>query len=227
MLKPRLPICLRLSPIVAALFISGCASSRQIVRLPYEMPASRTTVASLTAPSAIITTVGDARDNLLLNQFLDEPPTDFLRKALAAELLSSGAFSQVTPRPEGAPPHRENFVIEMELRDVSWAVPNHGKIVKTAFWASFLTGGIGGLAYGSTETPVYGHAAIGVKLTARATGKVLLDETLEATCEEKAAKLKCDTPTTQSRVMAAALRNAVKKSAAAMAPKVSAQVQQP
>jgi hypothetical protein len=227
MLKLRLPICLTLSPIVAALFLSGCASSRQIVRLPYEMPASGTVVASAAAPSAIITTVSDSRDNLLLNQFLEEPPSDFLRKALAAELRSTGALSQVTPRPESAPPHREDFVIEMELRDVSWAVPNHDKMAKTAFWTSFLTGGLGGLAYGSTGTPVYGHAAIGVKLTDRATGKVFFDETLDAVYEEKIAKLKCDTPTTQSRVMAAALKSAIKKTAAAVIAKVPVPIQKP
>ena len=209
-----------LSLCAVALAFAGCAAQRQIVHLPYALPAAGT--ARPEAPSAILTTVTDARDDRLLNQFIEAPPADFLREAFAAELRAAGTCSTVTLRPAHEPPHPEDFRIELELRDASWAVPNHAKMAKTAFWTSFLTGGLGGLAYGSTEAKVYGHAAIAVKVTARATNAVLLDATFEHLHEEATSKFKCDTPTTQARVIAAALRGAVQKAAAAVAAKIAA-----
>lgn len=167
-------------------------------------------------PSAEITTVQDTREDRSLDEFLSEKPVDFVRKALAAEFVDCGTFANVGLL-AGTPPTAD-LLIEANLREMSWAVPNHAGMVKTAFWTSFLTGGLGGLAYGSTDTPVYGHASIHLKLTQRATGLVVLDQTFDAVHEEHMAKLKCDSLETRARVMALALKAVLVKAAKAILP---------
>jgi hypothetical protein len=197
-----------------AAFASGCAANRQPIQLPYPMPAMGQATTSAATPTAEIVTVTDTRVDRSLDMFLSERPDDFLRRAVAAELEAGGAFAHVTPK--AATPSAAAVGIDLELKDLSWAVPNHEGIVKTAFWTSFLTGGLGGLAYGSTDTLVFGRAVIALKVTERAGGQVIFNETVDAMQEEKIAKLKCDTLETRSRVMAVALKKVLTKATQAV-----------
>lgn len=196
--------------LILAAFFSGCASAPKKIQMPYALPAAPAVAATAT-PEAEVTAISDKRQDRSIDAYLEESPVELLRKALAAELQAGGAFASVTA--QAAQPAAP-LTIEVELRDLSWAVPNHKAMIQTAFWTSFLTGGLGGLAYGSTDTPVFGHAALVLKITDRATGKVLFNETLDVVHEEKMAKLKCDTPTTKAKVMAAALKAALIKGTA-------------
>jgi hypothetical protein len=192
---------------------SGCATNRKPVQLPYTFPTRAT--ASPDAPAAEIANVTDTREDRSLDMFLSERTPDFLRKAFAAEFEAAGTFARVAIT-SGAATGPAPLVIDLALKDVSWAVPNHEKMVKTAFWTSLLTGGLGGLAYGSTDTPVFGHAALVVKVTERSSGRVLFNETVETLHEEKMAKLKSDTLGARSQVMAAALKGTLVKAAGAV-----------
>lgn len=191
--------------ILGLAFLSGCATTPQKISLPYVLPGKPSAVPS-TAQAAKITKVTDSREDRSLDNLLAEAPVDSVRKALAAELVGAGAFSQVSISDETNAPAID---IEADLHEMSWMVPNHKGMVQTAFWTSFLTGGLGGLAYGSTDTPVYGHAVVKLKLTEHATGHTILDQAFEGREEEHMAKLKCDTPNTRSQVMAAALKKAL------------------
>lgn len=211
-----LRICFLTLAASLALLAGGCATQRPVVTLPYAMPALGTAPAKAAVNrTAQIGTVTDTREDRSLDMFLSEPPVDFLRKALAAELVAGGAFAQVgtasgeTPNP--------SLVVTLELRELSWAVPNHAGMVKTAFWTSFLTGGIGGIAYGSTDTPVFGRAVVAVKLTEPGTGRIVLDQAFDALHEEHTIKLKCDSLETRARVMAAALKAVLVKTTQALA----------
>ena len=203
-------------PLLAALLLAGgCATTRQPIQLPYAFPAAvkPAPAAASVAPTAEIVQVTDTREDRSLDMFLNERPTEFLRKALAAELEAAGAFARVAlhePTPAAAP-----IAIDLELKDLSWTVPNHKAMVKTAFWTSLLTGGLGGLAYGSTETPVFGHAVLVVKITERASGRVLFSDKIETLHEEKMAKLKSDSLETRARMMAAAMKTTLTKATAA------------
>jgi hypothetical protein len=196
---------------LSGLFFGGCATKPPVISLPYEMPATSMGSNVASASGAEIDIVQDTRADRSLDMFLSERPSDLLRRALAAELISTGVFPTVAPEASASSPSR--FIIEVNLCDVSWAVPNHDRMVKTAFWTSFLTGGIGGIAYGSTDTPVYGHAVVSLKLWDRVNGKVLLEQTFDATHEEHKAKLACDTLQTRAQVMALALKDVLNKAA--------------
>lgn len=196
-----------------ALGLGGCAHQPTTVALPYEAPVMGAT-AQTSRPAGLLTGVQDARQDWSLDSFLKEPVADFTRRMLAAELVANGAFASVQEKPGDV---SGGVLIEASLGELSWMVPNHSRMVKTAFWTSFLTGGLGGLAYGATETPVFGHAAIHLKLTDRATAKVLLDQSFDAVHEEHIAKLKSDTLETRTRVMGAALKATLVKAAKAVA----------
>ena len=203
----RLPLTLVFVALVA--FAGGCAANRQLIQLPYEMPAVGTANAS--APTAEVVNVSDAREDRGVDGFLQDRPAEFVGKAVMAELESAGLFQAPKANTQAA------MHIDVRLNDLSWAVPNHDSMMKTAFWTSFLTGGLGGLAYGSTDTPVFGRASLNLRITERATGKVYFDDKIEVVHQEKMAKLKCDTPKTQAHMIAAALADAMAKMKTAVA----------
>jgi hypothetical protein len=200
---------LRILPLLLSVlgfaFLSGCATPPK-VSLPYVWPDRSAPSLTSASHAAEIVKVTDSREDRSLDKFLEENPTDSLRKALAAELVASGAFLRIATSPEANP---IPTTIEADLHEMSWSVPNYKSMVQTAFVASFLTGGLGGLAYGSTETPVVGHAVVALKIIEQPTGRVILDRTFEGTEEEHMAKLKCDTLQTRAHVMAAALKKAL------------------
>ncbi len=196
-----------------ALGLGGCAHQPTTVALPYEAPVVGGTDHG-SRPIGLLTGVKDARPDWSVDSFLKEPVADFTRRMLAAELVASGAFANVQEKPGDV---SGGIQIEASLGELSWMVPNHSRMVKTAFWTSFLTGGLGGLAYGATETPVFGHASLHLKLTDRTTSKVLLDRSFDAVHEERIAKLKSDTIETRTRVMGAALKATLVKAAKAAA----------
>lgn len=207
---PRRFRCVLLAGAASALaFFSGCAGGPKVVPFPYAMPMAA--AAAPQQPAAAIQTVVDRRADRSLDPFLAEPPVELVKQAVAAEFASAALFSHVATEPAPA-----RIGIAVELLDLSWAVPNHDRMMKTAFWTSFLTGGIGGLAYGSTETPVLGHASIHFKVSDQTTGRALFDDTVEAVHQEKMAKLKCDTLETRANIMAAALKDALTKAATAI-----------
>jgi hypothetical protein len=214
------PKILRSTLLVAAawlgLFLGGCATQRPAIALPYEFPATGSPAAGL--PTARVTTVTDHREDRTLDPLLSDKPVELVQKAIEAELAAKGVYAFTSSGNESA------FAIHIaaDLREMSWAVPNHSKMVKTAFWTSFLTGGIGGLAYGSTDTPVFGRAVVHLKLTEPSTGRVVLDQAFDAVHEERMAKLKCDLPQTRARMMAAALKAALVKATAALSPATAA-----
>jgi len=194
---------------LVAAFLGGCASARQTVYLPYNPPTG--TKPNASAPLAAIASVTDNRPDRMMNMFLKTDFDSFVQESFAAELLAAGVFRQVTAadkKPEN------DYAVSVTVQDVSWAVPNHSGMVNTAFWTSFLTGGLGGLAYGSTSTPVYGRAEIYLRIVHRETGRVVLAQSFESLDEEHLAKLKCDTLETRARVMAEAWKIAVGKAVA-------------
>ncbi|MBI5382197.1 MAG: hypothetical protein HZA31_09890 [Opitutae bacterium] len=189
------------------MLFSGCATAPRKTAYPYEYPSIAATKPD--APTAALVDFTDKREDRSQDAIFSETPVTLLSKALNAELLAGGVFSKIEIGSQSAGGTR--WLIEGELQDLSWAVPNHGAIVKTAFWTSFLTGGIGGLAYGATETPVFGRAKLLIRVVDRTSGKALVSEVLESVYEERMAKLKCDTPNTRGRVMTMALKQVLLK----------------
>ena len=105
----------------------------------------------------------------------------------------------------------EILFIHSTLKQLDWEVPKHDSLVAKTFALSFLTGGIGGLAYGSTSISVYGHVKLQCRVEAQPSGGVLIDREYQGEAVESRAKLACDVPDTRRAIVAAALRDAVQK----------------
>ena len=203
---------------IVVLFLSGCATNRAIVSLPYTMPALGDDTPSPSSEYTGAIKVIDYRQERSVDMFLSEPVDEFVTKALEAELSSIGAFASILPQGSRPAP---DYLVEIYLHEITWAVPNHKGMVKTAFWTSFLTGGVGGLIYGSTDTPVFGHVSVDLKIKESSTNTIVLEESLEGLHEEKIAKLKSDTLTTKARVIAMALKNALVKASRRISTQIS------
>ena len=188
---------------LVALLLGGCASNRQAIYLPYNPP----TGSSPDAPTAVIASITDRRPDGMMGAFLKNGFESFVQESLGAELEAAGILHIASTQNNPA----ARYTIDVTVNDVSWAVPNHSGMVRTVFWTSFLTGGLGGVAYGSTSTPVFGRAEFALRIIDRESGSVVLAQSFEGLHEEHTAKLKCDTMETRARVMAEAWKLAVAK----------------
>ncbi len=95
------------------------------------------------------------------------------------------------------------------LEEMKWEVPNYDRILATAFVTSLLTGGVGGVIYGSTKVDVYGDTTLKIKIIEQDTGKILIDKDYKAHIKERKAKLSCDTSTTKSEICGKSLKAAM------------------
>jgi len=191
-------------PIIAALFIlallSGCATAPRTVSLQTKATAYAATTTARVAE--INVSVTDEREDRSLDFILAPEATravsDVLRRAVLDAKLATLA-----------PEVPAKWEIHGQLARLDWFVPEYKAMLKKAFATSFLTGGLGGLAYGSTSTPVQGNAVLRLRVVKD--GKEVLSREYVGFWEEKTAKLKCDTMDTKSRVAGAALSDAVEK----------------
>ena len=103
------------------------------------------------------------------------------------------------------------MILNGELHRFAWEVPNYKRIVGTAAAVSFATGGIGGLAYGSTSTDVHGHVRVRFVVKKKESEVAALDKEYEATVTEKKAKLNSDLPKTRRAIVARALKDVMEQ----------------
>jgi hypothetical protein len=181
--------------------LSGCASGGPRT---VELQTKTTSFAARHSieASELKVTVSDKRADRSIDQILSQKVPDTIKEVIDRSLRETKA---ITIQPAADAP----MEIVGELTKLEWFVPGYDAMLKKVFVASFLTGGLGGVAYGSTETPVQGNVTI--KLTALKSGQELLSREYVGIHEEKMAKLKCDVMTTKSRMAGLALSHAVEK----------------
>jgi hypothetical protein len=187
--------------LVSVCFFSGCASG------PPPKAALQITRTAFKAPSAIpaekiSVDVIDVRNESSLDAILNDSSSNQIRGAILNSLNDSGLFSQS----DGAGTH---FLIRAEIVKLQWFVPGYEAMLKKVFVTSFLTGGLGGVAYGSTETEVHGICELVIKVDAN--GRQVLCSSYAEQHIEKMVKLKCDTMDTKSRVAGIAVSRALDK----------------
>lgn len=193
--------CPALLLIFTVALLSGCASTApRTVALQ-----TRATGVAATAPQTakeVKIAVTDSRADRALDAILTKPARDEVVDALRIALRDSKALSV-----------REEATAAWEINGtlvrLEWFVPGYKAMIKKAFAASFLTGGLGGLAYGSTSTRVEGHAT--VRLSVLCAGREVFAREYAGRHEENTAKLKCDTMETRARVAGLALSDAIDK----------------
>lgn len=180
--------------------LAGCATAPKPIALQTKPTLySATTTAKV---SDIKIAVSDIRADRTLDPILEKSASDEVAGALRKALLDSKIALVSTDA-------KTAWDVQCKLTRLDWFVPGYKAMLRTAFATSFLTGGIGGLAYGSTSTPVQGNAVLQLRITE--SGKEVLNREYVGFHEEKVAKLKCDTMDTKSRVAGLALSDAIEK----------------
>lgn len=177
----------------------GCVSQKPI---PFNYSAVK--AATTTAPKLSVLPTENQRIRDKMDKVVVLPTG--LNFVIVRELRATGLFSDVALK---APNSSEtNFVLQATLKELRWEIPNYGKMVGTTTVISALTGGIGGLAYGSTGVDVHGHARVQFVLKNPRGATVLNREYFSKTTERKA-KMNSDTPTAYREVAASSLKEVI------------------
>lgn len=187
-----------LTLVATAAFLTGCATRQPF---PYEYVTHSTSVTG-TSSLAVGPTTDGRRSTSDLDKLLFIPSG--LDEIIVREIQSTGKFAEVVnfaPKSPG-----KDFLLEATLQQLVWEVPKYDQLLGTAFGVSFLTGGVGGVIYGSTKTPVIGRAQIAFKLSKPANNRVVLEKQYSGVVSEKLAKFNCDMPGTKRRMASLAIR---------------------
>jgi hypothetical protein len=180
--------------------LSGCASGPRTTALQ-----TRLTTISAAHPrpaKEVKVAVIDKRTDRTLDVIMAKEAAVEVADAIRAGLRDSKLFNLGDAT-------AATWEINGALVRLDWFVPAYQAMLKKVFATSLLTGGIGGVAYGSTSTPVLGHAT--VKITVLRSGSELFSREYAGLHEESLAKLRCDTLETKSRVAGLAVADAVDK----------------
>jgi hypothetical protein len=183
---------------ILLLVTSGCLSQKP---LPYAA-VSRNVVP--TGPRLQVLPVEDkrlAKDEL--DKLLEIPKC--VEQALVAEMEGVGLFQSVA----NGSPGGTGYTLRVVLEDFRWEVPKYDALVGKAFGISIATGGLGGLIYGSTDTPVLGHTTMLVVLSSPQSE--LINKRYVGRVEEERAKLNCDTASTRREMAAKGLADAIRQ----------------
>jgi hypothetical protein len=195
-----------MSKILVGLFsilalLSGCATGAPRTIALQTKPTAYAAARPIQV-SAIQIEIADQRSDRSLDPILAKRASDAAADAIRAALLAS-KLAVIEP---GA---TQVLEVRGALGKLEWLVPGYQAMLKKVFATSFLTGGIGGLAYGSTSTPVEGHASLQIAVSRE--GREILQREYIGTHQETTVKLKCDTMETKSRVAGSALSAAIDK----------------
>ncbi len=190
--------CFGVMLLLVVLAGSGC-----ITQKPLPFAHSPPAVAPANAPAlSVLPTKHERPEKDNMDKVLALPAC--MDPVLVTELERSGLFSCVRLETNGTP--AAGYVVQGRLRDLRWEVPDYDAMLGTVFVVSFLTGGIGGVIYGSTSTDVFGHATVHFVVSDAQGTRVFLDRDYVATAKEKKSKFKCDTPGTYRLVAAKAYK---------------------
>lgn len=193
--------------VILAALISGCAAKSPFVYdKPIDIPEPNQGVIV-----AVIAPLTDLRedDDKEIDKIYAKQPLEDIQEILLKELMSTGIFKEIIFSPTDDGNITADINIEPSLVEMRWEVPNYDDILNKAFLTSMLTGGIGGAIYGSTKTDVYGDTSLYIKIVQYPTEEIIIEKQYDGHCEEKVAKLSCDTPETKARMVGLSLEKAL------------------
>lgn len=196
--------------ITLLVLLCGCGATK----LPFNY-----TYSSRETPTGnVVVALQGMRDNRADREidkiYVNSPSTE-LNTILKEEISGTGLVKGIVVK-DASPSADElrssgaNFVVIPVLKDLKWEVPGYDAIKTLAFTTSFLTGGVGGVIYGSTSTDVYGMAELSVRVIDLNSADVI-DKAYTGRIEDRKAKLVCDTPGTKNEMVTRALKEAVDK----------------
>lgn len=195
------------------LFTSGCVRTASF---RYDYPqGSKPAVAGLKI--AYTYPKDERQPNEDVDKMWSKDPIEDIGKIIQEEIQSTGLFGEVVPIAKG---EEEKLVLEKSgirmvlhasIKELSWEIPNLKEQETKAFVISILTGGIGGLIYGSGSTDFYGKAKLRVVLDNRETGRNLLDKEYSSRAEERMARLKTDSANERARIIGRAVKQVMEQ----------------
>lgn len=193
--------------ICIGLIVSGCAGKSKFVtdRLTGPVETGRGKIVALLAPVADQRAVKQEFDKVY-----DGNPANDIQFILEKDLLSTNLFDKVITVSEASQSVPADVVIEPTLQVLKWEVPDYDALLQRVFFVSMLTGGIGGVIYGSTDTDVHGYAAMHFRVM-NVAKDTILDKSYEGHHQEQMAKMRCDTPDTKVRMTGESLKKVLQQ----------------
>jgi hypothetical protein len=150
-----------------------------------------------------------AGDKSIDKIFKDSPLME-IQKMIEEEILYSGIFSQMKKKGETFNAELR-YLIKPVLKRLEWHIPNYDSMVGTAFIVSALTGGIGGVIYGSTDTTVFGYVDLEIELYDNQSRQTVFNKTYKGEVKKTMAKIFSDSQNTKAEMIGLATQDAVKK----------------
>jgi hypothetical protein len=206
-MKYYLSRCLMFCSLI--LFLNGCATTTPFI---YDHP--KTAKPVVTELKIAITYPKDEREpNKEVDKMWSKNPVEDVAKVLEDEIRSTGLFRETVLINKGEDEktalNAVHMVLKTSLKELTWEIPNLKEQENKALVVSILTGGIGGLIYGSGSTDFYGKAKLRVILENREKKEVLLDKEYFSRAEEKMTRLKTDSAEERARIIGKAVKQVV------------------
>jgi len=207
------------------LFLNGCATTTPFI---YDYPQTAKPV--VTELKIVITYPKDEREpNKEVDKMWSKNPVEDIGKVIEDEIQSTGLFRETVLIKKGEDEkialNDVQMVLKTSLKELAWEIPNLKEQENKTLVISILTGGIGGLVYGSCSTDFYGKAKLRVVLEDRETKKVLLDKEYFSRAEEKMARLKTDSAEERAKIIGKAVKQIVDQLKADLEQIVKAKIQ--
>lgn len=190
--------------LIATFLFVGCASKTGLI---YDHPKT-----DILTTSNLKVAVAHPEDERQPNEKVDKmwagDPAEDIKKVISDELKSTGLFKEIVVLPlEDKTKLRDvNFILNSSIKDLAWEIPNLEDQEGKMLVISILTGGIGGLIYGSGDTDFYGKAKLKITIKESETNATLLDKEYVSRVEEKMARLNTDSYEERSKIIAKAVK---------------------
>lgn len=148
--------------------LAGCAN-----RAPFTYPDAAAPGAGGGVLVGALHAVCDRRADRSIGEVYEGDVGSAVSAAMQREMLASGAFARIETLPAcvASPAVEElraqgvDVLVQPSLDELRWELPGHADIAATAFAISLVAGAVGGVAYGLTDTEVFGRTAIQATVT--------------------------------------------------------------
>ena len=197
-LKSLLPICFLM------LFMGGCATTKTSFR--YDNTINNKPIIS-NLSLAVAYPKDDRIPNKRIDKMWDNDPIIEIDRIIKEEIKSTGLFREIVPMDNNCC----RIILYTTLKELAWEVPNYDKLLRNTFMISFLTGGVGGIIYGNTDTDFYGKVRIRLVLADKDYKSNMLDKEYYYRAEEKVTKFKTDSAEERAKIIGIAFKHVIEQ----------------
>jgi len=124
-------------------------------------------------------------------------------RIIKEEIINTGLVKDIVSVDD----NNNRITLYSTVKELAWEVPNYDAMIRNTFLISVATGGLGGLAYGSTDCDFYGKAKVLLLLTDKESKNNILEKEYYYRAEEKIIKLKADSTNERARIIGIAFKH--------------------